>query len=93
MGFQLGRPFEVVNLAKVEVIIGGLLGITLVLVFTGWAMAAVGRAAQAVVQEVRRQFRDRPGILTGMEHEPVAFVWADRCIQEPRSLAILPAWL
>ena len=36
-----GRPFEVVNIAKVEVIVGGLLGICVVFVFTGWGCAAL----------------------------------------------------
>ena len=36
-----GRPFEVVNIAKAEVIIGSLLGICVVFVFTGWGCAAL----------------------------------------------------
>ena len=62
-----GRPFEVVNIAKVEVIVGGLLGICVVFVFTGWGCAAVGSAAQDVVEEVRRQFKDHPGIMNSTE--------------------------
>lgn len=55
--------FNSVDIAKVEVVIGGMIGICLIFVFTGWAMAAVGNAAQAVVWEVRRQFRENPGIM------------------------------
>lgn len=35
-----------------------------VFVFSAWAIAAVGEAAQDVIVEVRRQFREHPGILT-----------------------------
>jgi inorganic pyrophosphatase len=60
-----GRPFDNVDLTKVEVIVGGMLGIMLVFLFTGWAIDAVGRTAQEVVWEVRRQFKDIPGIMEG----------------------------
>lgn len=49
---------EVINLARVEIIVGGMLGISLVFLFTGWAIDAVGRTAQDVVWEVRRQFKE-----------------------------------
>lgn len=42
-------PLTVVDIAKVEVIVGGLIGIGLVFLFTGWAIDAVGRTAQEVV--------------------------------------------
>lgn len=43
--------------------IGGLLGSMLIFLFSAWACAAVGRSAQEVVNEVRRQFIERPGIM------------------------------
>jgi len=58
-------PFETVDITKVEVMIGGLLGIMMVFLFSGFAIRAVGVTAQAVVEEVRRQFRSNPGIMTG----------------------------
>eukprot|EP00916_Digyalum_oweni_P025977 GHVL01042767.1.p1 GENE.GHVL01042767.1~~GHVL01042767.1.p1 ORF type:complete len:820 (-),score=120.10 GHVL01042767.1:1300-3759(-) len=58
-----GEEFAVVDIAVPEVFVGGLLGSMLVFLFAGWAMEAVGRAAQEVVKEVRRQFSENPGIM------------------------------
>ena len=54
-----------VNLAKVEVFIGGMLGAMLVFLFSALAIRAVGRAAGTIIQEVRRQWSEQPGILEG----------------------------
>jgi K(+)-stimulated pyrophosphate-energized sodium pump len=54
--------FEVFNPL---VLVGILLGAAAVFLFSGLAINAVGRAAGAVVFEVRRQFRDIPGIMQG----------------------------
>merc|ERR550539_57225 len=58
-----GIKVESVDITKVEVMIGGILGIMMVFLFTGWSIDAVGRTAQKVVEEVRRQFREIPGIM------------------------------
>jgi K(+)-stimulated pyrophosphate-energized sodium pump len=54
-----------VNLGNVEVFIGGFLGAMLIFLFSSYAIRAVGRAAQGMIEEVRRQWRAEPRILTG----------------------------
>jgi K(+)-stimulated pyrophosphate-energized sodium pump len=56
---------RVVNLAEPKVFVGGLIGATLVFMFCSFAIRAVGRAAGDMIQEVRRQFREDPGIMAG----------------------------
>ena len=58
-----------VHLMNPKVIIGLLLGAMMAFVFCGLTMNAVGRAAASMVDEVRRQFKEIPGILEG-ENEP-----------------------
>ncbi|PON87670.1 Pyrophosphate-energised proton pump [Trema orientale] len=57
------EPFKEVDIAIPEVFVGGLLGSMLIFLFSAWACSAVGRTAQEVVNEVRRQFIERPGIM------------------------------
>jgi K(+)-stimulated pyrophosphate-energized sodium pump len=60
-----GKPLQAVDIAKPEVFIGGLLGVMLIFLFSALAIRAVGKAAYYVINEVRRQFKENPGILKG----------------------------
>ena len=55
------------SLAEPKVIIGLFIGGLLPFIFTAFSMDAVGKAAGAVVREVRRQLQAKPGILTGQD--------------------------
>src|SRR3954462_11445109 len=71
-GFQeelvkgLGHPV-IFAINDPAVLIGLLLGGLMVCLFAALSMEAVGRAGGAVVEEVRRQFREKPGIMEGTE--------------------------
>ena len=58
-----GTLLESVDLANVNVFIAALIGAMLVYFFSSLAIRAVGTAAQAIIVEVRRQFREMPGIM------------------------------
>jgi K(+)-stimulated pyrophosphate-energized sodium pump len=58
-----GALLESVNLANVNVFVAALMGAMLVYFFSSLAIRAVGTTAQSIIVEVRRQFREMPGIM------------------------------
>jgi K(+)-stimulated pyrophosphate-energized sodium pump len=56
-----------INIFDAKVLAALFVGGMIPVVFSALAMSAVGRAAMAMVEEVRRQFREKPGILEGTE--------------------------
>ena len=65
-----------VTLMNPQVLIGLFIGAVMAFYFCALTMKAVGRAAGAMVAEVRRQFRERPGIMEGEEKPDYA-----RCVE------------
>src|SRR5437899_7707902 len=53
------------DLAHPETFVGGFIGAALVFLFTAYAIRAVGRAAWAIIKDVRDQFHEDPGIMAG----------------------------
>jgi K(+)-stimulated pyrophosphate-energized sodium pump len=68
--------FYNVTMLNPSVLIGVFIGATTAFYFAAMTMRAVGRAAGGMVEEVRRQFRERPGILEGTERPDYA-----RCVE------------
>ena len=70
-----GHAFHSVDIAKMEVFLGGLAGAMLVFLFSALTIRAVGKAAYYVINDVRAQFREKPGILKGTDDPDYA-----RCV-------------
>src|SRR5207237_8792437 len=62
-----GVPMWGVDIATPLIWVGGRLGAMLVFLFSALAIRAVGKAAYYVINDVRDQFREKPGILAGSE--------------------------
>jgi K(+)-stimulated pyrophosphate-energized sodium pump len=84
-----------INVANPKTFIGLLIGGSIAFMFSALAIRAVGRTAAIVVQEVRRQFREKPGIMLGTdrpEYGPVIDICTAASLRElatPALLAVL----
>ncbi len=74
-GSGTGTNVLLVNFFDPVVFVGGFIGAMLVFLFSSFAIRAVGRAAQRMIEEVRRQFRADPGIMKGTSEPDYA-----RCV-------------
>ena len=88
-------PITQINVADPKTFIGLLIGGSIAFLFSALAIRAVGRTAAVVVQEVRRQFREHPGIMNGTEkpqYGPVIDICTAASLRElatPALLAVL----
>ncbi|GHC97346.1 K(+)-insensitive pyrophosphate-energized proton pump [Nocardiopsis terrae] len=80
------------SLDQPDVLVGVIIGASVVFFFSGLAIMAVGRAAQRVVLEVRNQFRTRPGIMDGTEKPEYARV-VDICTKDSLRELVTPGLL
>ena len=84
-----------INVANPTTFLGVLIGGSIAFLFSGLAVRAVGRSAGTVVEEVRRQFREHPGIMDGTEKPEygrvigICTAAAQRELVTPALLAIL----
>ena len=84
-----------IDISKAPVLAGVFIGAMIPFIFSSLAIAAVGRAAMAMVQEVRRQFREIPGIMEGTgrpEYEKCVAISTQAAIREmilPGAIALL----
>ncbi len=65
VAFLRHTVFRDVNLDRVEVFVGAFLAVMLVFLFASLSIRAVGQSASKIIEEVRRQFRENPKIMTG----------------------------
>lgn len=63
----LGYELDGIDLLKPPVFIGGFIGAMLIFLFSAFAIHAVGRAAFYIINDVRAQFKEKPGIMAGTE--------------------------
>jgi K(+)-stimulated pyrophosphate-energized sodium pump len=86
---------DAIDISNANVLAGLFVGAMIPFIFSALAIAAVGRAAMAMVQEVRRQFREIPGILEGTgrpEYEKCVAISTQAAIREmvlPGAIALL----
>jgi K(+)-stimulated pyrophosphate-energized sodium pump len=65
--YMTDAHLTMIDLSKPVVFIGAMIGAMLVFLFSAYAIRAVGRAAADIITEVRRQFREMPGIMKGTQ--------------------------
>ncbi len=83
---------EILNLANPGNLVGLIIGAAVVFLFSGLAINAVSRSAGAVVFEVRRQFRELPGIMDGTQRPEYGKV-VDICTRDAQRELVTPGLL
>ena len=86
---EAGTRLESIDLAEVPVFVAAFIGAMLVYFFSSLAIRAVGTTAQAIIVEVRRQFREMPGIMDYSQRPDYARV-VDITTQAALKQMILP---
>ncbi|MBI2651587.1 sodium-translocating pyrophosphatase [Candidatus Woesearchaeota archaeon] len=89
---HLNVKIVTVDIAKIHVFVGALIGAMLIFLFSAFAIRAVGDAAYSIVNEVRRQWKSKKGIMTGKEKPDYAKI-VDICVKASLKEMILPGIL
>ena len=98
VAYSQAARIEAIDIMNPKVIVGLLLGGMLPFLFCSLSIEAVSRAAQAMIEEVRRQFRDIAGIMEGTgkpEYEKCVAISTHAALIEmviPGLLAVLFKW-
>ena len=88
---QIAPDFQMdLTITNPPVLIGLFIGGMLPFLFAALTMDAVGKAAQSIVVEVRRQFKSIPGLMEG-KGQPDYAACVDMCTKSAQSLMIAPA--
>ncbi|WP_326551066.1 sodium-translocating pyrophosphatase [Micromonospora sp. NBC_01813] len=87
-----GYLADSLNVANPGNLVGLIIGAAVVFLFSGLAINAVSRSAGAVVLEVRRQFRDNPGIMAGTQRPEYGKV-VDICTRDAQRELLTPGLL
>lgn len=82
--FKNQAGLKLVDIADTRVLVGILIGSVIPFLFSALAMSAVGKAAFKMISEVRRQFAEKPGILSGQEAPDYA-----RCVDISTKSALM----
>lgn len=83
---------SLLNVANPNNLVGMIIGVSVVFLFSGLAINAVSRSAGAVVREVRRQFRELPGIMDGTQRPEYGKV-VDICTRDAQRELMTPGLL
>ncbi len=83
---------SMLNVSEPKNLVGLLIGAAVVFLFSGLAINAVSRSAMAVVFEVRRQFRELPGIMDGSQRPEYGKV-VDICTRDAQRELVTPGLL
>lgn len=90
--FMVDAKLTAIDISKVNVFVGAMLGAGLVFLFSSIAIKAVGRTAYSIINEVRRQYKEIPGIMK-RKAKPDYAKCVDICVQASLEEMVLPGAL
>jgi K(+)-stimulated pyrophosphate-energized sodium pump len=89
---KYGVPLEAIDISKIPVFVGGLIGAMLIFLFSSFAIKAVSDTAYSIINEVRDQFKNKKGIMEGKTKPDYARA-VDICTRSALKEMVLPGML